>query len=71
MKKEFTKTRTILYIRKYDNYGTNYIDVIYANRVRTFPEEKAPKIAKAFMENANKIYSQFDHLYKRQETIFE
>ena len=65
----------IKFVRKYEMYGHEYLDVIYkTNRAYMYaiePNHHLPLTIANFMVNASKVTTQYDKVFNRQETIYE
>ena len=60
----------IRFIRKYEMYGDEYIDIIYeSGRIYGSALRDAPKVAIDYMSRATSK-EQYDRVFKRQEIIY-
>lgn len=61
----------IAFIRTYDFYGTEWMDILYdsSNRMYTMPVEDMPKTAAKWMADKTPKL-QYDKIHKREEVIY-
>lgn len=66
------KQTNIKFVCVYEWFGSPYMDVIYKGRYSRFcAVEDAPKTVREFLQNATKITTRYNKVYKRDETFYE